>query len=1065
MKNAEMPLSLALSIIAAEASSLWERLAGRYELIHDAESATLAEERLKAWREKIARGNPQIFEKRLKWLGTTPREVTGALGNVRPEERLPTWTQVLESALKSAPEVYASESSHPFGGILSPFTQVGLERLAPVCRSQFTLEILNGLADDLLRQLSHIAAPTLYLEFSVFRTTRGDTTAATDGDGGTKLFQAFSSGMLQSGLQNFFLKYPALARLLCLTVEQWSRNISEFAEALDRDLPRIHEVFGGEHAVGRVAAVRPSHSDGHNGGRTVALVDFEHGLRLVYKPRDIGIEKTWFKLLRFLNERGGDFRVLRVLDCDGHGWVEAARHAPCREAAEAKQFYARAGQLLCLLYALDGYDCFYENIIASAGYPVLIDMETLMHHTLRHTADLLPAEATADELLLDSVLRTGFLPSWEVGPDGTHFDMSGLGAKPGQATPYLKRRWRNVNTDALEMEHEPVRVESEEHLPRLRGVALSASAYAEEIVCGFRYLYDLLIKLRNELLAAAGLIDELGHQETRFVFHATRIYSLLLKRLYAPRYLKSGVERSIQIDFLSRLYLESPRKERFRLILEAELAALERLDIPRFTIRADQLDLPLPTGKVLENAFADSSLERVRRKLSSLNRSDAEVQERFINASLRASVISLAHEASAHALQGYTQRENESPLLTSDELIAEACSIAAEIEREAICASDGSLTWIAPQLLPGAIHYTLRPLRMDLYNGLAGVALFYAALEQVTGEGRDTALAALASLRRFVRATETRRLIHQGYPLGAATGLGSLIYTFSRCAVLVDEPELLCDALATAEKLSPEWVEADAALDVLDGVAGLILGLLVLYDETSNSEVLEKAVRCGEHLLFKQELAGEGAAWRTGRGEFITGFSHGAAGIALALLRLFRATGKEAFRRAAQEAIAFEDTFYDEAAHNWPDFRESRMGRPIFRNAWCHGATGIGLARISGQPTFDSPEVGRDIDAALKTVSQGALGEKDGLCCGNLGRAELLLAAATTGAEARTESTAALVASSVVARARHAGGYSLSDRAGRDFFDPSFFQGLSGIGYQLLRIARPRALPSVLVWE
>jgi type 2 lantibiotic biosynthesis protein LanM len=1072
MSSVKTPPSLALGVIAAEASTLWERLRGECEPLRDGASAGLARQRLEAWREKIARGDGQVFEKRLKWLDTTPREVLGVLGNVRPAQRLPDWTRVLESALKIAPGTDAPHSRHPFGKILSPFARVGLDLLAPACHSHFAPEILLSLADDLLRQLSYVAAPTLYLEFSVFRSTRGDAaTAATTSDAGTKLFETFSSRMLEGGLQNFFLKYPTLARLLCLTVEQWSHNISELAEALETDMPRIREAFSGGCDAGRVAAVRPSHSDGHNGGRTVALLEFTGGLRLVYKPRDIRVEQKWFALLQFLNERGGDFRVLRVLDCGGHGWVEAARHASCRDEAEARQFYVRAGQLLCLLYALDAFDCFYENIIAAEGYPVLIDMETLMHHTLRYSSDLPQAEAYADEILLDSVLRTGFLPSWEAGPDGACFDMSGLGATPGQATPYLKRRWRDVNTDALELEQEPVRVDSAEHLPHLNGAPLSASAYAEEIVRGFRSLYELLVELRSELSADGGLVDQIGRQETRFVFHATRIYSLLLKRLYAPRYLKGGVERSIQIDFLSRLYLASRQKERYRLILEAELAALERLDIPRFTVFADQVDLALPTGKVLDGAFAETALRRARRKLASLNQSDAEVQARFINASLRAAAVTAGHETGAAAESAHVPGDGESPALTPDELIAEARIIAAEIERESICASDGSVTWIAPQLLPGTVQRALRPLRVDLYDGLAGVALFYAALARVTSEGRDTALAALASVRKFVRATKARRMIDLGYPLGAATGIGSLIYTFTRCASLADEPALLGDALAAAEKISREWIDADAALDVVDGAAGLILGLLALHAETGNSEVLAKAVQCGEHLLGRQEPAGRGAAWRTGRGEFMTGFSHGAAGIALALLRLHGASGREAFRRAAREAIAYEDTFYDEAAHNWPDFRDNREHRPVFRNAWCHGAAGIGLARIAGRPGFDSAEVGRDIDAALKTVSQGATGDKDGLCCGNLGRAELLLAAASTGADtatgsgAVTESRAALVASAVVSRARRAGGYRLSGHAGRDFFDPSFFQGLSGIGYQLLRIARPRALPSVLVWE
>jgi len=86
------------------------------------------------------------------------------------------------------------------------------------------------------------------------------------------------------------------------------------------------------------------------------------------------------------------------------------------------------------------------------------------------------------------------------------------------------------------------------------------------------------------------------------------------------------------------------------------------------------------------------------------------------------------------------------------------------------------------------------------------------------------------------------------------------------------------------------------------------------------------------------------------------------------------------------------------------------------------------------------------------------MGEKDGLCCGNLGRADLLLAAGRAD-------RAAHLASRVVERSRQSGGYKLSGQSGRGFFDPSFFQGISGIGYQLLRIAHPEQLPCVLVWE
>ena len=343
-----------------------------------------------------------------------------------------------------------------------------------------------------------------------------------------------------------------------------------------------------------------------------------------------------------------------------------------------------------------------------------------------------------------------------------------------------------------------------------------------------------------------------------------------------------------------------------------------------------------------------------------------EMQTGFIRAALRVSSISVRHETiSNETVQ--TWDPNEISLLTADELIAEATAIAAEIDRHAIFFRD-EVTWIAPQLLPRATHHELRPLRMDLYNGVAGVALFFAALERVGGAGRSTSLSALRSLRRFVSTADASRMVREGYNLGIATGVGSFIYALSRCAMLLAEPALYGDAMAASERITPEWIIADNNFDVLSGAAGAILGLLALHEETGDSEIVKKAVLCGDHLLRKQEPAGQGAAWRAINGKFMTGFSHGAAGIALALLRLSKASGEDRFHRAARQAIAFEHSVFDSTENNWPDFRYSSNDRSVFMNAWCHGAAGIGFARLSGLPLFDSPEVRQDIDAALGKV-------------------------------------------------------------------------------------------------
>ena len=104
----------------------------------------------------------------------------------------------------------------------------------------------------------------------------------------------------------------------------------------------------------------------------------------------------------------------------------------------------------------------------------------------------------------------------------------------------------------------------------------------------------------------------------------------------------------------------------------------------------------------------------------------------------------------------------------------------------------------------------------------------------------------------------------------------------------------------------------------------------------------------------------------------LTGFSHGAAGIAWALLKLAAWSGQARFRESAESAIAYErSTFVAEEA-NWPDYRAfpgEDQSALRFMVAWCHGAAGIGLARTDSLHYMDDRETREEIRIALgKTV-------------------------------------------------------------------------------------------------
>jgi len=169
------------------------------------------------------------------------------------------------------------------------------------------------------------------------------------------------------------------------------------------------------------------------------------------------------------------------------------------------------------------------------------------------------------------------------------------------------------------------------------------------------------------------------------------------------------------------------------------------------------------------------------------------------------------------------------------------------------------------------------------------------------------------------------------------------------------------------------------------------------------------------------------------------------------------------FLEAAQEAIAFEKSVFIPELGNWPSFRPSvSKDNLTCMCAWCHGATGIGLARVSTLDILDTPEIHQDIETAINTTINYGLSDIAQLCCGNMGRVEFLLTAGSKLNRPELLELAMQLANQVIARAKSQGHYGY----GRILdFHPGFFQGAAGIGYELLRLAYPDQLPSVILWE
>jgi lantibiotic modifying enzyme len=89
----------------------------------------------------------------------------------------------------------------------------------------------------------------------------------------------------------------------------------------------------------------------------------------------------------------------------------------------------------------------------------------------------------------------------------------------------------------------------------------------------------------------------------------------------------------------------------------------------------------------------------------------------------------------------------------------------------------------------------------------------------------------------------------------------------------------------------------------------------------------------------------------------------------------------------------------------------------------------------------------------------------DHICCGNLGRIDIQLEYALHFDDAPMLESLRKDAAYVLERYRQSGAFRLFLNTPNKVFSPGFFVGATGIAYNLLRLANPRALPSVLAFN
>jgi type 2 lantibiotic biosynthesis protein LanM len=568
-------------------------------------------------------------------------------------------------------------------------------------------------------------------------------------------------------------------------------------------------------------------------------------------------------------------------------------------------------------------------------------------------------------------------------------------------------------------------------------------------------MYHLLLDNRKDLLAVDGPLASFSLDETRVLLRPTRTYDQLLFESFHPDVLHDALHRDLLFD---RLWMVVPDRPFMADAIGAEQLDLRQGDIPVFTTQPTSLTLWSATGESIDGILLEDGMSIARRRINMLSSRDLHRQEWFIRSTL-ATLITFEYGISPPVSSNY-QLISISSNCNQTRLLSSARTVAQELIDTAIHGED-DVTWIGLEHF-GEGTWDLAPVGVDLYGGLAGISLFLAFAGKIL---QDDAITSLARKSATGIVRHSQRFSSELPEIGAFVGWGGILLTLTQLARLWNDDELLTQA-ENLVKVIADLIAEDENYAIYDGAAGAIAPLLGFYQVTSSNSALDTAVACGDHLLASAQKMETGLGWAVPRHgpRPLLGFAHGTAGIASALLKLAQIAGHQRFVDAAHQAMAYERRLFSSQAQNWPDLRhidpeEEPEKYPI---AWCHGAAGVGLARLQSLALLDDQRLSAEIQSALYTATNHGFGQNHSLCHGDMGLLELLLVAhQTTGNKQITNLLNQRVASILESIDRD--GWQCGGPMAVEM--PGLMIGIAGIGYQLLRLADPRHIPSILLLD
>ena len=820
--------------------------------------------------------------------------------------------------------------------------------------------------------------------------------------------RSFAHSIHASELQE---KLPALISLVKRSCVQYQTAVSEMLARIDASFEDICRNLLAGNPFHALTHISTDSGDVHNRGRTTSVISTDKG-RFVYKPHDVGIDRTSFELIgRFFSDV---LKAPAVCDCGGYGFTEFIVNTPAETDEDARIYFHHLGGLTAVVLMMGSSDLHHNNVLSSGVYPVIIDYELMMtpgtdvkEHTIAHD-------------LRYSLYYSSLMP---------------------------QRR------DDIEMSILFAKDDKYAGAPVVNGERKNICDYPEEFFRGFEEIYRRCMAQREELKTFIASMKDVC---VRHIFRNTGSYKMLMDRTLEPAWLG---DEHLEEEVYKQLSVAMERNgsKKGSEIIRAETDAILRGDIPYFYMRTDSCDLYENGRIVCTDFFHHSCIDHVRSRIDYLSEADLTFEKALLK----------------KAMSRVVRREKKGPEkreriiarhdISDEKLLHAAEAIFREIAEDAVYTPSGEICWFG---LNYYLETGMRLYDLGFIDGMTGLAVFFSALHRITRdeEIKTKAEELLTYLRgRMDRYLDELDVMNVIYPnienCSVGSGLAGKLFGWYLVGRYMQDESTMDRCRKFISLLKKAELDYEG-MDIFSGLSGL-LKVLCRYDDIyALPGVRELCSELADRIVSAADIPyEEGRIWKTTRMEWaVSGAGHGQSGIASALYAAGKRLQREDLIKAAETGFAFEKGIYSPELGAWPDRRGNERSQN-YLTGYCSGAPGIGMNAVCLK--YGGYE--ETLEKAIQSTLKEPLQYKDHLCCGNSAMIEFLILAGNELNREDLVQAARTRMAMVIRRAEKNGHYNCINRSMNNVYTSSLFYGTAGIGYEILRLLDPEKTESVLI--